>query len=173
MTSNQIKSVIKILPIKKSLGPELWRSGLILPLQCRHPIWLPVLVPAVPLPIQLSTMAQEGSKSPPKSLGPCIPMEDPEKAPGCRHLGSEPGDGRTFCLFPLTVCNAIKKKKKKPRHIAKFYKTRRSELTPILLQLFQRPIKEGTLPNPIYKFSITLRPTPKTQQKIAEQYPRK
>ena len=42
----------------------------------------------------------------------------------------------------------------------KFYQTFREELTPILLQLFQKITDGGTLPNSSYKATITLIPKP-------------
>ena len=41
-----------------------------------------------------------------------------------------------------------------------FYPTFRVKLTPILLKLFQKTAKEGTLPNSIYEVTITLIPKP-------------
>ena len=42
----------------------------------------------------------------------------------------------------------------------KFYQTFREELTPILLKLLQNIAEGGTLPNSIYKATITLIPKP-------------
>ena len=42
----------------------------------------------------------------------------------------------------------------------KFYQTFREELTPILLKLFEKVVKEGTLPNSSYESTITLTPKP-------------
>ena len=54
-----------------------------------------------------------------------------------------------------------------------FYQTFREELIPILLKLFQKIAKGGTLPNFFYEATITLIPKPdknNTEKKIIEQY---
>jgi hypothetical protein len=43
---------------------------------------------------------------------------------------------------------------------AKFYQAFKEEFTPILLKLFQKKDREGTLPNSFYEASITLMPIP-------------
>ena len=54
-----------------------------------------------------------------------------------------------------------------------FYQIFREELTPILLNLFQKVSKEGTLQNSFYKATITLIPKPdkdNTKKKTIGQY---
>ena len=52
-----------------------------------------------------------------------------------------------------------------------FYQTFRDELTPILLQIFQKIAEEGTLPNSFYEATITLIPKPdKDTTKKKENY---
>ena len=49
--------------------------------------------------------------------------------------------------------------------IGVFYQPFREELMTILLKLFQKTAGEGTLPNSLYKATITLIPKPKITQK--------
>ena len=52
----------------------------------------------------------------------------------------------------------------------KFYQTFREELTPILLKLFQNITEGGTLPNSLYKVTITLIPKPHKDVTKKENY---
>ena len=51
-----------------------------------------------------------------------------------------------------------------------FYHTLREELTPILLELFQKIAEEGTLPNSFYEATITLIPKPDKDTTKKENY---
>ena len=51
-----------------------------------------------------------------------------------------------------------------------FYQTFREELTPILLKLFQNIAEGGTLPNSLYKVTITLIPKPDKDVTKKENY---
>jgi hypothetical protein len=54
--------------------------------------------------------------------------------------------------------------------IAEFYQTFKEELTPILLKLFQKTDREGTLPNSFSEASITLIPKPNKDANREENY---
>ena len=51
-----------------------------------------------------------------------------------------------------------------------FYQTCSEQLMPILLKIFQKIAKEGTLPNSFYKATITLIPTPDKDNTKKENY---
>ena len=51
-----------------------------------------------------------------------------------------------------------------------FYQTFRGELTPLLLKLFQKIAKEGTLPNSFYEATITLISKPNKDTTKKENY---
>ena len=53
---------------------------------------------------------------------------------------------------------------------SEFYQTFREELTPILLKLFQKTAKEGTLANSFYEATITLIPKPEKDTTKKEKY---
>ena len=51
-----------------------------------------------------------------------------------------------------------------------FYQKFREELTPILLKLLQKVVKEGTLPNSFYEVTVTLIPKPDKDATKKENY---
>ena len=68
-----------------------------------------------------------------------------------------------------------KNKTKRPdRFTLEFYQTRREDIIPILLKVFQKIEEEVIIPNSFYEASITLIPKPgkaSPKKKITNQYP--
>jgi hypothetical protein len=65
---------------------------------------------------------------------------------------------------------AISHLKKSITNSTEFYQTFKEELIPMLLKLFHKTEREGTLPNPFYEASITFFPKPDKNTSKRENY---
>ena len=68
------------------------------------------------------------------------------------------------------IKNLPKNKSPGPGGFTQFYQTLREELMPIFLKLFQKTAEEATLPNSLYKTTITLIPKPNRDNTNKENY---
>ena len=76
----------------------------------------------------------------------------------------------TSTEIEAVIKNLPKKQKPKTKWLHRVYQTFKEELMPILLKLFQKIAKEGTLPNSFYKATINLIPKPDKDNTKKENY---